>query len=843
MGPRGRKSVLALSLIVAVSTLGTGLGMAVAAPDSSGGAGKGVDVSALAKAKSSGKPVEIVERRTETSEVYVNPSGTTTVTTHLVPVRVRQGDTWVPVDTDLAFVNGRVVPKAAVAGLELSDGGDGPLVKLNDRRHVLELSWPGKLPKPKLDGPVATYPEVMPGVDLRMTAEPEGFSQLLVVKDAKAAKNPKLKKLSFGVKGNGLKMTGDEKQGIKAVDAKGRTVFSAPAPRMWDSGKGGKQKQAVMDTAAAGGSLSVVPDRKLLTGADTAYPVYVDPTFSAGVSNWAEVRRTTPTTSYWNDRSKLNLSVGGTTNYLGVTDAYRGFFQVDVPNLNASRSVLNATLNYTTTNSSCVPLQIWSTGRISSATTWNNQPTWNTMLASPACANGAGTLSVKSTVQAAAAGGSSLVDFGLRSTDAVEQAATNSLRFDLSKVSLSVEYNSLGQCFLYTGVNYKDPEGTTFTKEVNCQNTASAVRAEPYTNGAVTGSLLAGSHSFVCWRSGDVNAAGNRIWYYVKGDTSSNWTKWQGWGYVPADKLNLVGAEPYPGLPACNVYNVTAGIASPQDFDSDGVSDVLAVQTDGNVALYPGLGNGTLGSKKMLWTDGRGTGYTNLFTGDFNKDGIGDVAGFTGGVVWWWPGNGSSGVSDTRLPLIDNRYKTQYYFDPGLHAPCRVASASDFNSDGNTDIMAICGQGSEQGNYDADAFWWWPGDGDGGINATSGASLGNEYLYAYRTETEFSPMDVTGDGRMDIARMPYATTLELNPGPLAPNASYGTGARIPWAPNGFGTVTKVFAGDFNGDRKGDMAGVDSAGSLWWWPGSGDGTFGTPSKMSTTTDWGTFKDLL
>ncbi|MGW3658763.1 FG-GAP-like repeat-containing protein [Streptomyces sp. NPDC005151] len=803
---------------------------------------RGVDVSALAKAKSSGKPVEIVERRTETSEVYANPSGTTTVTTHVVPVRVRQGDTWVPVDTDLTFANGRVVPKAAVAGLELSGGGTGPLVKLNDRRHVLELSWPGKLPKPKLDGPVATYPEVLPGVDLRMTAEPEGFSQLLVVKDAKAAKNPKLKKLSFGVKGNGLKIAGDEKQGIKAVDAKGRTVYSAPPPRMWDSGRGGKQKQAVMDTAAMGGSFSVVPDQKLLAGADTTYPVYVDPTFSAGVSNWAEVRRNTSTTSYWNDRSLLNLTIGGMTT-LGVANAYRGFFQVDVPNLNASRSVLNATLNYTTTNYNCVPLQIWSTGRISSATTWNNQPTWNTMLASPACANGAGTLSVKSTVQAAAAGGSSLVDFGLRSTDAVEQTALDRLRFDLTKVSLSVEYNSLGQCFLYTGVTYKDTEGTSFTKEVNCQNTASEVRAEPYGNSAMTGSLLAGSHGFVCWRSGDMNAAGNRIWYYVKGDASSNWTKWQGWGYVPADKLNLVGGEPYPGLPACNVHNVTPGIASPQDFDSDGVSDVLAVQTDGNIALHPGLGNGTLGSKKMLWTDGRGAGYASLFTGDFNKDGNGDVAGFTSGVVYWWPGNGNGGVSDTALPLIDNRYKTQYYFNPGLHEPCRVAFASDFNGDGNTDIMAACGQGSEQGNYTDDSLWWWPGDGDGGINATTGGSIGYEYLYAMRAETEFSPLDVTGDGRMDIARMPYATTLELNPGPLAPNASYGTGVRLPWAPNGFGTVTKVFAGDFNGDRKGDIAGVDSTGSLWWWPGNGDGTFGTPSKMSTATDWVAYKDLL
>ncbi|WPW27922.1 FG-GAP-like repeat-containing protein [Streptomyces atratus] len=843
---RGRSSVLALGLLVTLSTLGTGLGIAATASDpDSGEAGRGVEVSPLAKAKSSGEPVEIVERRTETSEVHANPSGTLTVTTHLSPVRVRQGGKWVAVDTDLVVGKNRVTPKAAAAGIELSDGGTGPLVRLNDDMHVLEYSWPGKLPKPRLAGAVATYPEVMPGVDLQVEVNAKGFQQLLVVKDAKAAKNPELRKLTYGMKSNGLKVTADEKQGLKAADAKGRTTFSGPAPRMWDSGKGTKKKQAVMETTAAGESLTVVPDQKLLTDTGTTYPVYVGPSFSTELPGAYAVHEFSPEWQHW-DTERLWMG-----NYKGTDGKFsrtRSFFQVDVPYL-AGRQVLNASLSLKdlsgwTGDCSLAPVELWETGRAGATTTWNNQPLWKTKNSSYSCPKGTVTLGATSAAQAAAQSGTSLVDLGVRTSLTAESAKAESTRqFLTAYAKFTVEIANNGECFLVTDVSYTDPDGRSFTKEMNCGSLASDVKAEPYTTAQSTGQLLAGPHGFVCWRSGDMNGAGNRIWYYVKGDTASGWTGWRGWGFVPADKITGVGAEPYPGLPACGVYNVTPGITPPQDFNSDGLSDVVALQADGNLALHPGIGNGTLGSKRMLWTDGRGSAYTNVFTGDFNGDGIGDIGGFGGGRVWWWAGDGNSGVGTTAQPLMDNRYKTQAGFDPGLHAPCRVAFAADFNGDGKTDIAAACGQGSEQGNYDDDAIWWWPGDGDGGINATLGASPGYEYLYAWRSETEFSPLDVTGDGRMDIARMASPTVLELNPGPLARDASYGTGTRQTWAPNGFGTVTKVFAGDFNGDRYGDMAGVDSSGRLWQWPGKGDGTFGAPSKMSTATDWGAYKDLL
>ncbi|MER5310927.1 VCBS repeat-containing protein [Streptomyces sp. NPDC002773] len=820
----------------------------------------------MAKAKSSGKPVEMVERRTETTEVHANPSGTLTVTTHLSPVRVRQGGKWVGIDTDLVAGKNGVVPKAAAAGIELSDGGTGPLVRLNDDTHVLEYSWPGKLPKPTLAGPVATYPEVLPGIDLQVEVDANGFQQLLVVKNAKAAKNPKLKKLTYGIKTNGLKLTADEKQGLQAtVDEKqaqkatadenqglkatgdeDRTPFSGPTPLMWDSGKGAKKKQVVMETAVAGESLTVVPDQKLLTDAGTTYPVYVDPSFTTGVAGAHVVIPTHPDYHAW-DPSRIRVGAYWSA-HLNRYVPNRSFFQVDVPYL-AWRKVLSASLTLKdgtdwAGNCSLAPVDLWETGRAGATTTWNNQPAWKTKLASYSCPKGTMTFNTTSAAQAAASNGTNLVDLGMRISGTAEDAQLDNQRpFLTADAKFTAELAADGSCFPNKDVRYTDPDGRTFTEEVTCQNLASDLKVEPFTTAQSTGQLLAGKHGFVCWRSGDMNAAGNRIWYYVKGDTASGWTRWQGWGFVPADKIPDIVSHPYPGLPACDAHKVTPGITPPQDFNSDGLSDIVALQTDGNLALYPGNGNGTVGSKRMLWTDGRGSKYASIFTGDFDTDGIGDIGAFDGIYLWWWPGDGSSGVAMTVKPMIDHKYNSQFGINPGVHEPCRVAFAADFNGDGKTDVAAACGQGSEQGNYNDDSIWWWPGDGDGGFNATLGASLGYEYLYAGRSETQFTTLDITGDGRMDIARMASAAVLELNPGPLASNSSYGSGTTQAWPPNGFGAVTKMFAGDFNRDRYGDIASVDASGQLWWWPGKGNGTFGTPAKMSTATDWGTFKDIM
>ncbi|MET7363892.1 hypothetical protein ABZS76_36360 [Streptomyces sp. NPDC005562] len=151
---------------------------------------------AAQRAGSSGEPVEVTSLRGESSDTFALPDGTLEAREYLRPVRARQGKGWKPVDTDLVkSADGGVTPRVATVDLEFSGGGDAPLVRISKAGREMALSWPGKLPVPMLEGATATYADVLPDVDLRMGAQEDGFTQLLVVKSVKAAESPELSRL------------------------------------------------------------------------------------------------------------------------------------------------------------------------------------------------------------------------------------------------------------------------------------------------------------------------------------------------------------------------------------------------------------------------------------------------------------------------------------------------------------------------------------------------------------------------------------------------------------------------------------------------------------------------
>ncbi|MEV5902940.1 LamG-like jellyroll fold domain-containing protein [Streptomyces sp. NPDC052127] len=194
---------------------------------------------ALAEAEKSGQRVEVTGERTDRTTVYANPDGFTfTLEQSAVPIRVaKAGGGWQAPDATLEKrSDGSVGPKAAAVSIAFSAGGDkAPLARIEDQGNSLELEWPGKLPAPRLDGPSAVYAEVLPGVDLQVTATPESFQPVFVVKTPEAAANEELKKLTFGLKAQGLDVREGAAGNLAAVDGSGRTVFKAPPARMWDS--------------------------------------------------------------------------------------------------------------------------------------------------------------------------------------------------------------------------------------------------------------------------------------------------------------------------------------------------------------------------------------------------------------------------------------------------------------------------------------------------------------------------------------------------------------------------------------------------------------------------------
>ncbi len=131
-----------------------------------------------------------------------HPDGTFTLTQSVSPVRKYASGAWKELDATLVRrSDGTVTPALTTTNLVLSGGGDGPLAAMKDHGRSLTLAVPasiGQLPSPSLDGSSATYPDVLDGVDLKVTADSQGgFSEVFIVKDAEAAANPALDMLAL----------------------------------------------------------------------------------------------------------------------------------------------------------------------------------------------------------------------------------------------------------------------------------------------------------------------------------------------------------------------------------------------------------------------------------------------------------------------------------------------------------------------------------------------------------------------------------------------------------------------------------------------------------------------
>jgi hypothetical protein len=448
---------------------------------------------ATAMTRTCGKRVEVLAERSEFAQTFVNPDGTRTIESSIEPVRVKHGNTWVPIDTTLKATATGVQPRAAALPTTISGGGDGPLARLRNGSNEISLSWPGTLPKPVLRGDIALYQDVLPGVDLQVTVDSLGFSELLIVRDRTAAANPRLKKLQFGLQTKGVTVKATAQGGLVARDKHGQSIFTAPAPLMWDASVADASedvevpaakpaaKQAkpavgtdtvvatatrsVMPLTVAGGTLSLRPDAKLLADPATKFPVYIDPAVSGDVSGraWTSVWSKYKTSSFWKDASALNngktygsAGAGRTEDCSGCSDyIVRSFFRMDVGKVRG-KQILSATFRIEQRHSwTCSPksnAKLWMTSGISSSTTWNNQPTWYSGYTAQTPANrkvgavhgcaGTGPIEFNATsmVAHAAASNWSTLTVGLRAID--EGTKNQWKRFNHSSPKLAITYNT-----------------------------------------------------------------------------------------------------------------------------------------------------------------------------------------------------------------------------------------------------------------------------------------------------------------------------------------------------------------------------------------------------------------
>ncbi len=201
--------------------------------------------------------------------------------------------------------------------------------------------------------------------------------------------------------------------------------------------------------------------------------------------------------------------------------------------------------------------------------------------------------------------------------------------------------------------------------------------------------------------------------------------------------------------------------------------------------------------------------------GDFNGDGVQDGAAIT-----------TSGIQVSLLKADGSGLSSVTYPVSGIGPSI---AAVDLNKDGILDLAATETDPSGQGNLIV-----LLGKGDGTFQPPAKFAAG---LYAFYLATG----DFNGDGAPDVAitNSPATATgggqisvlLGKGDGTFGPAKSYPVG-QFP---------ATIVADDFNGDGKVDLVALDSStlavvNKVWFLPGSGNGTFGTP--VSTASGTGT-----
>lgn len=339
-------------------------------------------VSASLTALSSGRSVEDLSQRTESTQTFANPDGTWTLESfpRAKFAKTGQGEL-VDINTDLRAGDGEVSPVASPADLSLSLGeapgpdGAADLVTIEadgpkGKKPSLTVGWEGALPEPALDASTAVYdaaadavvagetlptdpagigsvPDVSPeasaeaensgadttGADVVVETTKTGFSHNVVLNEAPA--EPLELRFPLGLS-DGLTAKIVQTGVIEVRDAAGKLVFFGSKPLMWDSVVDERSGlfpntvpvDAALEASPEGPVLVLRPDQAFLADPDRKYPVTVDPTWSTATTVDTFVQSDNATPQHGSGELRLGTFDGGVTkarSYLKfVTDSITG---------------------------------------------------------------------------------------------------------------------------------------------------------------------------------------------------------------------------------------------------------------------------------------------------------------------------------------------------------------------------------------------------------------------------------------------------------------------------------------------------------------------------------------
>lgn len=363
-----------------------------------GGAGPVTESVAASQAAQNKADVVVDSLTTPTEQTVAHPDGSFTRTVNAEPVRMQTATGWQDISTDLvqATVNGQPVlkPKMTPVDVSLARGGSAEMAKVDDKRgHTVKQSWPfGALPEPTVSGNTATYPSVLPGVDLIQVSHKTGVSQVLKIATAEAAKDPRVVQMRIFLDAQNVTVQAETGGGLSATGADtGKAELRTAMGQWWDSSQSGASASdpggpgitrpfSLSLGSENGKQTQVLGMSEILNLPNLHYPLFVDPDWSTVRASYLYVDSAYPGTSYWNGQyTDSTVHVG----YLPaawapdrVPHTTRGYYQFDTTPM-SGKIILAAVMNATETwSSSCTatPVDAWVTGGISPGTTWYAQP-------------------------------------------------------------------------------------------------------------------------------------------------------------------------------------------------------------------------------------------------------------------------------------------------------------------------------------------------------------------------------------------------------------------------------------------------------------------------------------
>ncbi|MEU7697192.1 peptidase inhibitor family I36 protein [Streptomyces sp. NPDC039028] len=166
------------------------------------------------------------------------------------------------------------------------------------------------------------------------------------------------------------------------------------------------------------------------------------------------------------------------------------------------------------------------------------------------------------------------------------------------------------------------------------------------------------------------------------------------------------------------------------DFSRDGREDVIAREkATGKLWLYPGTGNGSLGTRKLIGSGGWNSLGSLTAFGDLSGDGRSDLLAVekTTGKLWLYPGTASGGLGARKAIGAG-----------GWNSLNALVGAGDMTGDSRADLVAR--------EKTTGKLWLYPGTASGGLGARKLIGAGGwnsmEHLFAVG--------DTSGDGRPDL---------------------------------------------------------------------------------------------